>query len=126
MLRATGEQVEGSRLFYVPFCSVVSYLQAQCFFCSHCYVRFEKLLSLVPLQTNLQLIPVRAQNNVVLKTKFNYKCSELPEFTQSVLELVKEQQQELEQAILGRGKIRFRAAYSNLQVAERKWFCRSA
>ena len=60
--------------------------------------------------------------NAVLKTKVNYKRSELPEFMQSILELVREQQHELERTAIRRGKYRFQDAYSHLKVAERKWF----
>ena len=60
--------------------------------------------------------------NAVLKTKVNYKRSELPEFVQSILELVREQQHELERTAIRRGKYRFQDAYSHLEVAERKWF----
>jgi len=46
----------------------------------------------------------------------------LPVFIDKVKELVKEQQQEVEQADIGRGKYQFREEYWYLEVPEIKWF----
>lgn len=43
-------------------------------------------------------------------------------FINKVKELVKEQQQEVEQAVIGKGKYQFREEYQYLEVPEIKWF----
>ena len=52
--------------------------------------------------------------NAMLKHKVNYKRNELPVFIEKVRELIKEQQQEVERAIIGRGKFQFREHYKHL------------
>ena len=60
--------------------------------------------------------------NSVLKSKVDYKKSDLPNFVDKMRSLVDEQQQELERAICKRGKYRFTSQYQHLEVEEGKWF----
>ena len=60
--------------------------------------------------------------NAILKHKVDYKKNELPVFIDKVKELVKEQQREVERAVIGRGKYQFREEYRYLEVPESKWF----
>ena len=60
--------------------------------------------------------------NAILKSKVNYKRSDLPVFVNKMKELVEQQKQELEQAVIDRGKYRLRLAYQSLQISEEKWF----
>ena len=60
--------------------------------------------------------------NAVIKNKVDYKKTELPAFIEKLKELEKEQQSELERAIIGRGKYRLREQYRFLEISETKWF----
>lgn len=60
--------------------------------------------------------------NAVIKNKVDYKKTELPAFIDKLKELEREQQSELERAIIGRGKYRFREQYKFLEISESKWF----
>ena len=60
--------------------------------------------------------------NAVLKHKVNYKQNELPQFIDKLREVFREQQQEVQCAVLGRGKYQFREQYCYLEVPESKWF----
>ena len=60
--------------------------------------------------------------NAILKRKVNYKRNELPDFIGEMKELIEEQQQEVERAIIGRGKYQFRKEYHFLEIQEGKWF----
>ena len=64
--------------------------------------------------------------NAMLKRKVDYKKNELPVFVAKVKELVNEQQREVERAVIGRGKYRFREQYRYLEVPESKWFTMNA
>ena len=60
--------------------------------------------------------------NAVLKRKVNYKKSELPAFVDHLKSLIDEQERELERAVIGRGKYRFRREFQYLQIEEEVWF----
>jgi hypothetical protein len=62
--------------------------------------------------------------NAVLKSKVNYKKSELPVFIDKLKEAVKEQDEEVERAVLGRGKYQFCSSYKHLERDEEEWFLR--
>ena len=59
--------------------------------------------------------------NAVLKSKLNYKRSELPQFVKQMDELVIEQKEEFERAIINCGKLRIRDQYRHLAVSQDKW-----
>lgn len=61
--------------------------------------------------------------NVVLKSKVNYK-SELPVFIDKLKAVIKEQDEEVERAVIGRGKYQFFSAYKHLERDEQEWFLR--
>ena len=60
--------------------------------------------------------------NYMLKHKVNYKQNELPEFLEKYKELVHEQEQEVNKALLGRGKYELRNQYQSWHIPESKWF----
>ena len=60
--------------------------------------------------------------NAVLKRKVNYKKNELPAFVDHLKSLIDEQERELERAVIGRGKYRFRREFQYLQIEEEVWF----
>ena len=60
--------------------------------------------------------------NAMLKRKVNYKRSKFPTFVDKVKELIKEQQKEVERAVIGRGKYKLEYQYQSLGVPESKWF----
>ena len=64
--------------------------------------------------------------NALLKHKVDYKKHQLPDFIDIVGELVAEQKQEVERAVVNRGKWRFRSQYQFLQVQESVWFTMNA
>jgi len=57
-----------------------------------------------------------------LKSKVDYKRSDLPVFIQKMQQLAEDQRQELELAIIKRGKYQLRPQYRYLEVPEAKWF----
>jgi hypothetical protein len=59
--------------------------------------------------------------NAMLKRKVNYKKNELPAFVDHLKSLIDEQERELERAVIGRGKYRFRREFQHFQVEE-VWF----
>lgn len=61
--------------------------------------------------------------NNVIKVKVDYKKNELPVFISKVLDLIEEQQQEAEKAVLGNGKYVLRC--SSLEVPQQKWYTMS-
>ena len=65
----------------------------------------------VVLQKSSQPTQVKA----LLKHKLNYERSVLPEFINKVKEVIAEQQQEVERAVIGRGKYQFREQYKHLE-----------
>ena len=60
--------------------------------------------------------------NSVLKSKVDYKKSDLHKFIDKLRSVVDDQQHELERAVCRRGKFRFRSEYQYLEVDEGKWF----
>lgn len=60
--------------------------------------------------------------NAVLKTKVDYKRSDLPVFVKKMHQLSMDQRQEIERAIINRGKYTLKSQYKHLEVAESKWF----
>ena len=61
--------------------------------------------------------------NNVIKVKVDYKKNELPVFISKLLELIGEQQQEAEKAIVGSGKFTMRC--SSLEIPQNKWYTMS-
>ena len=62
--------------------------------------------------------------NAVLKNKVNYKKSELPVFIDKLKQAIKEQDEEVERAVIGRGKYQFCSSYQHLERDEQEWFLR--
>ena len=60
--------------------------------------------------------------NALLKRKLDYKKQELPVFIEKVKELVSEQRQDVERALVNRGKLQLRCQYQALGVREGDWF----
>ena len=60
--------------------------------------------------------------NAVLKSKVDYKKSELPVFLKKLKSVIDEQQSELEWAIIDHGKYRLCDEYKKLEVKEDHWF----
>ena len=60
--------------------------------------------------------------NSVIKKHMNFKSHQLVDFVQHMKEVVDEQDREVERAVIGRGKYRFRQKYRYLQIAESSWF----
>ena len=58
--------------------------------------------------------------NAVLKSKVNYKKSELPVFIDKLKEANKEQDEEVERAVLGQGKYQFCSSYKHLEHDEQE------
>ena len=63
--------------------------------------------------------------NAMIKSKMHYQRSELPKFIDKVKELVKNQQREIEKAVIRRGKYRLKEQYRFLEIPESKWFVMS-
>lgn len=55
--------------------------------------------------------------NAVLKHKLDYQRNELPEFISKVRELIREQQREVERAVISRGKYQLREQYKYLEYS---------
>lgn len=64
--------------------------------------------------------------NALLKHKTDYKKHQLPAFIEKVKDLIDEQLHEVERAIVGRGKWRFRPQYKFLEISESVWFTMTA
>ena len=64
--------------------------------------------------------------NALLKHKVDYQKQQLPMFIEKVQELVAEQKQEVERAVVNRGKWRLRSQYRYLGVQEQVWFTMTA
>lgn len=62
--------------------------------------------------------------NSVIKSKVEFKKSELPDFLDKVKDAIDEQERELEKAILGRGKYKLSDKYKKYEVNEDDWFTR--
>ena len=63
-----------------------------------------------------------ASLNAMIKRKVSYNKNELPAFVAHLKEIVNEQQKEMERAVIGRGKFKFRKEFSFLEVPESTWF----
>jgi hypothetical protein len=59
--------------------------------------------------------------NMILISKVNYKKSDLPCLVSHLKELVSEQQQEINNALLNRGKFYVKSDYADLVVEESSW-----
>ena len=59
--------------------------------------------------------------NALLKRKLDYKKQELPVFIEKVKELVSEQKQDVERALVNCGKLQLRPQYQALGVRESDW-----
>ena len=59
--------------------------------------------------------------NRIIKRKMNYKVCEWPEFCRLAKELVEEQENEIEKAVIGIGDYRFDDEYVHLEVSLSKW-----
>ena len=60
--------------------------------------------------------------NALMKSKVDYKRSDLPVFIHKKKELASEQKKQLELTEINRGKFRFRKQYQGLQIPGDKWF----
>ena len=63
--------------------------------------------------------------NSMLKNQVNYKRSDMINFLQKLNDLIREQEREVERAIIGRGKYELRPQYQSFHVPETKWFAMS-
>lgn len=60
--------------------------------------------------------------NAVLKSKVHYRKSELPVLIDKLREVIEEQDNEAERAVIGRGKYELCPKYKRLECDEQKWF----
>ena len=60
--------------------------------------------------------------NRVLKLQAEYKPQELPMFVQTMKDLLQEQKQEIEKAMIGIGEYKLLPSYSDLEVPHGQWF----
>ena len=60
--------------------------------------------------------------NALLKKKVNYKRNELPEFLEKVRELIREQDSEIEKAVINRGKYMINPEFKKFSKTEKEWF----
>ena len=60
--------------------------------------------------------------NKLLKEEVQYKRSQLPDFINKMGEMMHNQKQEIERAVLNSGEYRVREEYKHLTVATTKWF----
>ncbi len=60
--------------------------------------------------------------NSIIKSHVSFKQSQLMELAEKLKEAIDEQEREIERAVIGRGKLRFKEEYRHLQVPETKWF----
>ena len=63
--------------------------------------------------------------NRVIKQKTNYKMSEWPDFCCLAKQLIDEQKNEIEKAVIGVGEYRFDEHFKHLQIPLSKWFSMS-
>ena len=59
--------------------------------------------------------------NRLIKRKVNYKATQWPDFCRLAEEIVKEQQDEVEKAVIRIGEYRLKPAYRHLEVSIHKW-----
>ena len=62
--------------------------------------------------------------NTVLKSKVHYRKSELPVLIDKLQEVIEEQDNEVERAVIGRGKYELCSEYKRLECDEQQWFLR--
>lgn len=60
--------------------------------------------------------------NSILKCHFQHKSCQLLEFVSKLKDVVDEQEKEVERAVIGRGKYRFKEQYQHLVISEERWF----
>jgi hypothetical protein len=60
--------------------------------------------------------------NSVLKSHFQHKSCQLLEFVCKLKDVIDEQEKEVQRAVIGRGKYRFKEQYQHLVVSWEKWF----
>ena len=60
--------------------------------------------------------------NAVLKQKVNYKRNELPVFLEKIKELIREQDSDIEKAVIDRGKYKINPEFKKLSKTEEEWF----
>ena len=60
--------------------------------------------------------------NSIIKSHASYKPSQLTELMEKLREAIDEQEREVERAVIGRRKFRFKEEYKHLQVSENQWF----
>ena len=64
--------------------------------------------------------------NRVIKQKTTYRACEWPDFCRLAHKLVKEQQSEVEKAVIGIGEYKFKESYKHFEVPLHKWSSMSA
>ena len=60
--------------------------------------------------------------NAVIKNQVSYKSHQLIQFMEHLKAVVDEQDREVQRAVIGWGKYRFKEQYSSLQIPESQWF----
>ena len=60
--------------------------------------------------------------NMIIKSKMNYKKSDLPILVTKLKELINDQLQELENSIISKGKFSIKPSYNHLVVSESAWY----
>lgn len=60
--------------------------------------------------------------NYMLKHKVDYKQNQFPEFLEKFKELISEQDQEVNRALLGQGKYELHSQYRSWYILESQWF----
>ena len=66
--------------------------------------------------------PVAFTTNAVLKRKVNYKRNELPVFLEKIKELIREQDSEIEKAVIDHGKYMINPEFKRFSKTEEEWF----
>ena len=60
--------------------------------------------------------------NAVIKNQVSYNSHQLVQFIEHLKAVVDEQEREVERAVIGQGKYRFKEQYSSMQIPECQWF----
>ena len=60
--------------------------------------------------------------NSIIKAHVSHKSSKLMELVNHLKDAIDEQEREVERAVIGRGKYRFKDDYAALEICEAKWF----
>ena len=85
----------------------------------------EKMLKPTRCQAGLGDQPSQFTTNAsesMLKSKVDYKKSELPAFLEKLKSVIDEQEREIERAVINRGKYQLSDDYKKLEVKEDHWF----